>query len=192
MEAAYDVFAEKGYRDAGIADVTGRLGVAHGTFYRYFASKRDILDHVIEHAVRKLMTALTLEDLARVDTAEEFRERLTRVGDGLYNEVLDDDPRLLRMLILDIAAIDEELLQRILGYMESANAVLATSLSEAVERGFLRQGLDCESAARAILGCATSGVLAELRGAGISPAARRRYVDTVVSLLCDNVPSTGH
>lgn len=193
VEAAYDVFAEQGYRNAGIADITARLGLGHGTFYRYFEGKRDILDHVVDHAVRKLMTALTLEDLARVDTTAEFRARLTRVGDGLYDEVLDADPRLLRMLLLDAAAIDDDLLQRVLGLMESANAVLATSLREAVHRGFLRQGLDCESAARALLGCAASGVLAELRGAGMSAAVRRRYVDTVVSLLCDNVPpaSTG-
>ena len=41
LAAARAVFDEKGYESATISDVVRRAGVAQGTFYLYFASKRD-------------------------------------------------------------------------------------------------------------------------------------------------------
>ena len=42
LKAALDVFAEKGYHAAGIADIAARLDAGHGTIYRYFKNKLDI------------------------------------------------------------------------------------------------------------------------------------------------------
>jgi AcrR family transcriptional regulator len=38
LEAAYRAFASKGYRDTMVADIAQKLGIGHGTFYRYFAN----------------------------------------------------------------------------------------------------------------------------------------------------------
>ena len=43
LAAALAVFDEKGYESATISDVVRRAGVAQGTFYLYFASKRDVV-----------------------------------------------------------------------------------------------------------------------------------------------------
>ncbi|MCH8849834.1 MAG: TetR/AcrR family transcriptional regulator [Chloroflexi bacterium] len=43
LAAARAVFDEKGYESATISDVVRRAGVAQGTFYLYFASKRDVV-----------------------------------------------------------------------------------------------------------------------------------------------------
>ena len=42
LDAAYKVFSEKGYHDAGIADIAAELQIGHGTIYRYFKNKADI------------------------------------------------------------------------------------------------------------------------------------------------------
>lgn len=42
LAAAREVFAEKGFHAAGIADIAARLDVGHGTIYRYFENKLDI------------------------------------------------------------------------------------------------------------------------------------------------------
>ena len=47
VEAAFECFTERGYHATGIADIAARLGIGHGTFYRYYENKRDIVDHVI-------------------------------------------------------------------------------------------------------------------------------------------------
>src|SRR6202050_5619422 len=42
LNAATRVFARKGYWSASIADIIQAAGVARGTFYLYFRSKRDV------------------------------------------------------------------------------------------------------------------------------------------------------
>ncbi|MEC5193529.1 MULTISPECIES: TetR/AcrR family transcriptional regulator [unclassified Arthrobacter] len=42
MAAAYELFAQRGIRDVGIAELISRAGVAKATFYSHFASKDDL------------------------------------------------------------------------------------------------------------------------------------------------------
>ncbi|WP_323794052.1 TetR/AcrR family transcriptional regulator, partial [Nocardioides sp.] len=58
VAASFDCFAEKGYHATGIADIAARLGIGHGTFYRYFANKRDIVEHVIDDLIARILAAL--------------------------------------------------------------------------------------------------------------------------------------
>src|SRR6266487_4411940 len=43
LDAAEEVFGEYGYYEASISEITRRAGVAQGTFYIYFRTKREIL-----------------------------------------------------------------------------------------------------------------------------------------------------
>ncbi|HSV38504.1 MAG TPA: TetR/AcrR family transcriptional regulator [Nocardioidaceae bacterium] len=185
VAAAYEVFLEKGYNAAGIADIAARLGLGHGTFYRYFANKRDILDHVIDFGIGQIMTLISIDHLDRVTSPSELRVALTRIGDELFTRAIDADPRLPRLLLLEAGAIDEELLNRVFSLMDTVVVTISIGLDTAVDNGLLRRGLDTESAARALLGCAISAFLAEARSP-LGADRRRRYVDTVVSLICDN------
>jgi AcrR family transcriptional regulator len=54
IEAARRVFAEHSYADATIADITTAAEVAHGTFYTYFESKRDLFVEVVESLVTEI------------------------------------------------------------------------------------------------------------------------------------------
>jgi AcrR family transcriptional regulator len=58
LEAAERIFAELGYHDASIVKITEAAGVAQGTFYLYFASKKDLFDELVldlNHRVRQAM-----------------------------------------------------------------------------------------------------------------------------------------
>jgi AcrR family transcriptional regulator len=47
LEAAEECFGALGYHDASVVKITDAAGVAQGTFYLYFASKREIFDELI-------------------------------------------------------------------------------------------------------------------------------------------------
>jgi AcrR family transcriptional regulator len=51
LDAALDVFVEKGFAAARTDDVAHRAGVSKGTLYLYFPSKDDLLKAVIRHSV---------------------------------------------------------------------------------------------------------------------------------------------
>jgi AcrR family transcriptional regulator len=52
--AAREVFAEKGYPHASVADVVQRAGRAHGSFYLHFANKEAVLQALLEGAMARL------------------------------------------------------------------------------------------------------------------------------------------
>jgi AcrR family transcriptional regulator len=187
IEAAYEIFAEKGYHASGIADIAERLDIGHGTFYRYFKNKRDILDHVVDYGVGRFFAAVMVEGLAVPATAAEFRAQMTEIGNRLFAQIVDEDPRLPRMILLEATAIDAELLERVLGLVESAGTMIAPMLSFGVNRGFVRADLDVQSAAKALVGTMIAGLFSLVRGP-MSLLDRTRYVDTVVSMICDNTP----
>jgi len=43
LDCALEVFANKGFHDASIADVCARAGIGRATLYQYFTDKRDLL-----------------------------------------------------------------------------------------------------------------------------------------------------
>lgn len=53
LRAAIDVFAERGYFNAQVADVARAAGVAAGTVYLYFRSKDDLLVSIFERTVKE-------------------------------------------------------------------------------------------------------------------------------------------
>ncbi|HND32361.1 MAG TPA: helix-turn-helix domain-containing protein, partial [Myxococcota bacterium] len=55
LDAAIDVFAEKGFHKARIADVAERAGVADGTIYLYFKNKEELLLTIFEEKMSQLI-----------------------------------------------------------------------------------------------------------------------------------------
>jgi TetR/AcrR family fatty acid metabolism transcriptional regulator len=74
LRAAIDVFADRGYFNAQVADVARAAGVAAGTVYLYFRSKDDLLVSIFERTMRE---ALARVREAVADTTDP-RERLRR------------------------------------------------------------------------------------------------------------------
>lgn len=60
-EAAVEVFAEKGFRQARVSDIAKRAGVADGTIYLYFKNKEDVLLSIFEVKMDILLDGLAIE-----------------------------------------------------------------------------------------------------------------------------------
>jgi len=54
MDAAHEVFVEKGYHDTKVVDIIERAGCGHGTFYDYFKSKDEVLMAILSELIREL------------------------------------------------------------------------------------------------------------------------------------------
>lgn len=185
IEAAYEVFASKGYSAAGIADIAERLGMGHGTFYRYFKNKRDILDQVVDYGVERIVETLELETPEPARSIDEFRDQLRHIAERLFT-LLDSDPGLGQVVLLEATSIDEEMTQRVLGLIDTFGALGATFLQNGVKRGFLRKDLDTESVGRAITSLTLPGLFAAVRGE-VGAEERSRYIDAMVSLVCEGI-----
>ena len=77
LRAAIDVFAERGYFNAQVADVARAAGVAAGTVYLYFKSKDDLLVSIFERSMRDGLDA-GRSAVANLDDPSERLRRLAR------------------------------------------------------------------------------------------------------------------
>lgn len=183
IEAAYELFAEKGYHATAMSDIAKALDVSQGTVYLSFKNKREVLDHVLDYVFEQAFNPVAASAGTEARSASEFRSQVRALGRKLFEEVLDRDPRLLRMALLDVSAVDDELLARALGVVASIEVLLTGYLSDAAERGFLMAGLDANAAARAVIGCCMAAVVATVR-TPIEEDERMLYIDTVILMLC--------
>src|SRR6267142_1409198 len=78
LRAATDVFADRGFFNAQVADVARAAGVAAGTVYLYFRSKDDLLVSIFERTMRDALA----EGRTAVAQVRDPAERLRRLARG--------------------------------------------------------------------------------------------------------------
>lgn len=78
LDAARQVFWQKGYAGTTIADIAERVGVLKGSLYYYVDSKEDLLMRIIQTAhdeAVEILTELTASELPALDRLFLFAER---------------------------------------------------------------------------------------------------------------------
>jgi AcrR family transcriptional regulator len=93
LEAAERVFEDLGYHDASIVKITEAAGVGQGTFYLYFASKKEIFDELVRDLNRRVRFAM--KEASSQGTTRLEAELL---GFGAYFRFTSEHPALYRIV----------------------------------------------------------------------------------------------
>ena len=88
LEAARKVFARKGFHEATVDDIAETAGVAKGTVYLYYASKRDVYFAALKFGIAQ-MYSLLLDELKQVSTPEEKLKVLIATKLAYFDENRD-------------------------------------------------------------------------------------------------------
>ena len=88
LEAARKVFAGKGFHEAKVDDIAEAAGVAKGTVYLYYQSKRDLYFAALKFGIAE-MYSLLLEELKRVSAPEEKLKVLISTKLAYFDENRD-------------------------------------------------------------------------------------------------------
>src|SRR5271163_5169155 len=59
VDAARKLFAKKGFADATMDEIAAACGLAKGTLYLYFKSKRDVYLRALQHGTAELLERVT-------------------------------------------------------------------------------------------------------------------------------------
>lgn len=145
LRAARTVFASLGYHRANVAAIIQEAGVARGTFYNYFDSKRACFQAVLAEMMEGVASAVHPIDVTR-DVPLQVRENLKRLLCSLT-----EDDEVPRVLFAEAAGIDEEGDEGLRGFYRAATDRLATAIQTGQSIGFVRQG-DSLIMARLLLG----------------------------------------
>ena len=176
LRAAIDIFAERGYFNAQVADVARAAGVAAGTVYLYFRSKDDLLVSIFERSMREGLAG----SRAAIADLPDPPERLRRLARG-HLVRLGSDRNLaivfqveLRQSTKFMERFSSTLLRDYLGLIREA-------IADGQREGLFRTDINPTSAAKMMFGAldemATNWIL-----------SRRRYsleadADAVVDLF---------
>ena len=61
FETSLKLFAEKGYENTSIEEITATVGVAKGTLYYHFSSKEQIFDFLVEEGIKLLQNSVEIK-----------------------------------------------------------------------------------------------------------------------------------
>jgi AcrR family transcriptional regulator len=73
LDAAIEVFHDKGYAAASIQDVAERVGVLKGSLYHYIDSKEDLLSHVFESSDEQSLAIMAAVTEMQAPALEKLR-----------------------------------------------------------------------------------------------------------------------
>ncbi len=136
LHAAAEVFAEKGYEKAGVAEIARRAGVTTGAIYSRYTGKAELLLDAVDHHVS--------HDIEQLLRSEHPGESATDVLASIGSHLLDDLPTGSGLLLEAIVAgrRDPELADAIRRRVEDEDAHLAKLFDEATTDGLFDPDLD--------------------------------------------------
>jgi AcrR family transcriptional regulator len=148
LDAALEVFAEKGYSATRVADIISRAGIGHGTFWLYFHNKEDLLRYLLQEMVDEFEAC----DWYREGDASIISVRSLEEVEEVIRGVMDIFARhaAIHPLIVRAAMDSEEFWEALEELNRPFVRIVESKLREHLEEG-LCSGLDPEVTARIIV-----------------------------------------
>lgn len=144
LAAAEAEFGENGFHATSVASITGRAGVAQGTFYLYFPSKEDVLRELVRSMGRKLRRWLSKATAGGRDRLE-----IEQLGLQAFVAFSLEHGNLYRV-VMESQFVNEAIYRE---YYTTLASAYAAGLKRAQERLEIKSG-DPEALAWALMGIA--------------------------------------
>lgn len=133
LDAALEVFSEKGFHLATVDDIAERADVGKGTLYRYFANKETLFSELVR---------LRLEELERTAVAiwDERDDVLTMISKYLrvYFEFFDKNQHLYRVIVQERPDVSDQVQDFYLKKVMRKTPHLKRKIYEATQQGALK------------------------------------------------------
>ncbi len=144
LETAAVVFAQKGYHEATMDDVAGKLGVSKGAVYQYFSSKDDLFVELCGSAAK------VLEEMLRSTFAGQ---RLREAAENYIDMELDRSARGRVLMFQALAEVPRNpAVNKVVKDNYVACLFLITRFLDALkDAGKLRRDMDSDSVAKVLM-----------------------------------------
>ncbi len=154
FDAAVAVFSEKGFARATMEEVARRAGIAKGTLYNNYRSKKELFLSLIEEGIERLESAVRREVARREDISGKLE---ALIGAQLsFFEEYRDYCKLLLSEVWGLGTRWEEQVERLRsGYIRIIRDLIEKGQAE----GVIRKNLEVDAAATAVFGAVAVAAL---------------------------------
>ena len=147
VDAAIEVFAEKGFHDTRISDIATRAGIAYGLVYHYFKNKEQLLDTIFLDRWSEFIDAVRA--IARDGRSVE--DKLLSIA-AVVLSAHRSRPQWVKVLIFEIQRTQRMLDPERVEVVGELFGLIAGILRTGQEGGELRDELDPDLAAYVFVG----------------------------------------
>lgn len=147
IEAAIDVFAQRGFHHARVSDVAKEAGIADGTIYLYFKSKDDLLISLFEEKMEQIVDTFR-DEVSRFDSAQERLKYFLE----LHLKMVAERPALAEVMTVELRQSAKFMREYKAPQFGAYLGLLGDIISYGQERGEVRSGIDPLLTRRIIFG----------------------------------------
>lgn len=161
LKAAIKIFAEKSYNGATTSEIAKEAGVAEGTVFRYFKTKKDILiGGIIDEFTKFVGEKLISEKLINIleENSNKNEEEVLKILIKDRIELVKKYKDIMKIVVTEALYTPEVAVSIKNNIFPQARLVMRKFLSIYTERGIFRE-VDIEVAEAAILGMMVSYVV---------------------------------
>ena len=137
LDAARDLFSERGYDPATIRDIAKGAGMSTGAVFANFQDKAELFEAVLAENMERLTEVVR----ASAAPAGSVKERLTTALDAGYHHTLDHLP-LMQAIVARSWFQPQQAEQRARGFTKGLLSVIGEVLRDGVRSGELKQDVD--------------------------------------------------
>jgi len=149
LDAAVQLFAERGFAATTVEQIAKRAGLSKGTVYLYFPSKKALLEGLVHRAVAPIAEmAIGVIANYRGDPRPMIRQFLTTVVTNLDNNTSFTVPKLVMREAVNAPEIAQMYRDEVL---DRAIPALTSLIAQGVEGGHIRV-VDPELTVRSVMG----------------------------------------
>ena len=177
LKAASKVFHQRGYHAAKVSEITREAGVAQGTFYLYFQSKRQAFVELMEGFAGKISGAALGLDWESIHKGEDLRQQLVDLYTSIF-QICADNRDVADLFFNAATSADERAAAIREEFMGGVEGISAQSLVDGAERGYFR-AFKTETISRAIVGMFLNIVLRTIIAEGRTFRLRELAEDLV-------------
>ena len=154
LEASIKVFSEKGFSAATTSEIAKNAGVAEGTIFRYFKTKKDILRGILIQTINLVGEKLVIEQVEKILLDNADKDLHTTLKELLYDRLkLVDSIFPMARVIITEALFHEDVREAVFEHIiAKALNVFPLFLQRMAEKGVLRNDLEPEILFRSIIG----------------------------------------
>lgn len=103
VQAASEMFAQKGFAASSTSEIAQRAGVAEGTIFRHYKTKKELLLSIVAPVMAKLVAPFVLRDFYKVlDNSYDSFDQLLRAIIENRIEFLERNMQVLKIFIQEI------------------------------------------------------------------------------------------
>ena len=190
LEAAISIFNEKGFSATTTNEIAKQAGVAEGTIFRYFKTKKDILSSLIVHMINLMSHKVVLASIEKILTNSSnmtIEDVLRNVISDRLNLVSKFLP--LFKVVMSEALFHEDIREALYNnILLKANEIFKPFYKRMVESGQIRNDIDYSIIVRSVIGNIVMFILPKmLYPDKLKPLEQETEVNQIISVLMSGV-----